>query len=408
MRATLSPTLVVDAFPAAHRSLRIALVTETFPPEINGVATSIARVVAGLRERNHELQLIRPRQGVDDDPEGSTRFHEVLMRGLPIPRYSNLQIGLPDARTLKRHWMERRPDVVHVATEGPLGWSAIRTALRLRLPVTSDFRTNFHAYSKHYGVGWLHKPIMAYLRKFHNQTRCTMVPTRQLQRSLDEYGFRNLKVVARGVDVHQFTPARRSDELRRAWGAKPDTLVVVHVGRLAPEKNLPTLLTSFEAIRSVAPTAKLVLVGEGPARKALQAQCPHAHFAGTRMGEELAAHYASGDVFLFPSLTETFGNVTTEAMASGLPVLAYDYAAAGELIRSGYNGFLAPLEDPARFVSQARELAGDRKQLASIGARARESALALGWEQIVEQIESVFFSTIDRTETTRSAELVQA
>src|SRR5262249_24516985 len=154
------------------------------------------------------------------------------------------------------------------------------------------------------------------------------------------------------------------------------------------------LITAFEAIRSVNSNAKLVLIGDGPARKSLQAQCPYAKFVGVHRGEDLASHYASGDVFLFPSLTETFGNVTTEAMASGLPVLAYDYAAAGELIRSGYNGFLAPLDDPALFVNQAKLLAGDRKPLATIGARARESALALGWEKIVEQIESVFLATI--------------
>lgn len=408
MRETSLATLVVEDLPAARRSLRVALVTETFPPEINGVATTVARVVNGLRERNHELQLIRPRQDADGDLEQAPRFHEVLMRGLPIPRYSNLRMGLPAANVLKAHWTVHRPDVVHIATEGPLGWSALRTALRLRVPVTSDFRTNFHAYSKHYGVGWLHKPIMAYLRKFHNQCHSTMVPTEQLRRALMDDGFRNLAVVARGVDVRLFGPHRRSEALRRSWGAGPNTLVVVHVGRLAPEKNLGVVVEAFEAMRAVNRDMKLVLVGDGPSRKTLQARCPDAIFAGMRSGEDLATHYASGDVFVFPSLTETFGNVTPEAMASGLPVLAFNYAAAAELIRPGHNGVLAPVDDTSTFVRRAKDLADQRPLLQRMGASAREKAVALSWDRVIEHVESVLVSAIHVGPAMRRAELVQA
>lgn len=408
MYEIVSPPIVVDDLPAARRSLRIALVTETYPPEVNGVAASLARVVQGLRERNHELQLIRPRQNDEAQSERTPRFHELLMRGLPIPNYSNLRMGLPASRALRAHWTVHRPDLVHVATEGPLGWSALKTALHLRLPVTSDFRTNFHAYSRHYGVGWLHKPIMLYLRKFHNLCARTMVPTEPLRHALSEYGFRNLDVVARGVDVHLFGPHRRSDALRRTWGATPDTLVVVHVGRIAPEKNLGQVVAAFEAIRNRASGAKLVLVGDGPSRKSIQAQCPQAVFAGMRTGEDLAAHYASADLFLFPSLTETFGNVTPEAMASGLPVLAFDYAAAAALIRSGENGVLVPLDEPARFAVRAGELAQQRQLLAEMGRRARERATAIGWDRIICQIESAFVRAIDVRQPAGIAELVQA
>ena len=151
-------TLLVDDYLPARRSLRVALVTETYPPEVNGVAATFARVVEGLRLRGHELQLVRPRQGADDGvPSDAVVPHdaEVLMRGLPIPRYPQLKMGLPSRRALLRLWSTRRPDVVHIATEGPLGWSALQAATQLKLPVVSDFRTNFHAYSRHYGVGWL-------------------------------------------------------------------------------------------------------------------------------------------------------------------------------------------------------------------------------------------------------------
>ena len=152
------------------------------------------------------------------------------MRGLPIPRYPQLKLGLPSKKELIRAWTHKRPDVVHIATEGPLGWSALQAARYLRLPVTSDFRTNFHAYSEHYGVGWLRKPMVSYLRKFHNLTQLTMVPTRALRAQLMEMGFENVQVVARGVDTKLFNPQRRSEALRREWGAGPDSLVMLVVG----------------------------------------------------------------------------------------------------------------------------------------------------------------------------------
>ena len=164
--------------------------------------------------------------------------------------------------------------MVHIVTEGPLGWSALQAALKLKLPVSSDFRTNFHAYSRHYGVGWLQRPIAAYLRKFHNRTQLTMVPTEALRRDLATRGFRNLRVVARGVDTALFTPARRSDSLRAGWGAAPDDPVILHVGRLAPEKNLEPVVNAFEQIRRSEPRAKLVFVGDGPARAGLQRAAP--------------------------------------------------------------------------------------------------------------------------------------
>ncbi len=388
MHTSIGPEdIVVDNYPAPHRSLRIAFVTETYPPEVNGVAMTMARIVEGLHDRNHDVQLIRPRQAGADSPDDGPRFQEVLMRGLPIPRYPNLRMGVPSKRALVQLWSRHRPDVVHIATEGALGWSALQAALHLKLPVCSDFRTNFHAYSQHYGIGWLRKPIMAYLRKFHNRCACTMVPTEALRRELAKAGFQRLNVVSRGVDTHQFNPLRRSPALREQWGVAPGDLLLVHVGRLAPEKNLNTLLLAFEAIRRTHARARLLFVGDGPLRTDLQARCPSAVFAGQRCGEDLAAHYASADLFLFPSLTETFGNVTTEAMASGLPVVAFNYAAAGELIRSGANGMLAPFGDAAAFVRAAQDLADDCAWRQRIGAAARATACELAWAQIVERFE---------------------
>jgi len=386
------PPILVEQLPVVRRSLRIAVVTETYPPEINGVATSVAQFVEGLRRLGHQIHLVRPRQGRADQPGSNAGLREALTRGLPIPRYPDLKMGLPAKRVLKRLWSLHRPDVVHVVTEGPLGWSALQTARLLGIPVVSDFRTNFHAYSRHYGIGWLKKPILGYLRKFHNRTLCTLVPTEAMRGTLVEAGFRNVEVISRGVDTARFAPEWRRESLRAGWGAAPDDAVVLHVGRLAPEKNLVALEAAFAAIRRSSPRARFVVVGDGPARHWLEERCPGIAFAGTRTGADLAAHFASADLFVFPSLTETYGNVTVEAMASGLAVVAFDYGAAGLHIRSGWNGLLASGERAGDFAGLAAGLAADLQRVRVLGVRARETALELGWDRVVQRLEAILLS----------------
>jgi len=404
MSSMLGP-IVVEHMAPARRSLRIAVVTETYPPEVNGVALTLQRVVEGLRALQHDIQLIRPRQAEGDLARRMDRLDEILVRGVPIPRYPEMKMGMPANKALVQLWSRQRPDLVYIATEGPLGWSALQIARKLKLPACSDFRTNFHVYSRHYGIGWLYRPIMGYLRKFHNRTAFTMVPSESLRQQLRGQGFERLVLVTRGVDTEQFSPARRSDALRAQWGAAPDTPVVLFVGRLAAEKNLDALGNAFRAMREQNADTRLVVVGEGPAAQQLAAAVPDAIFAGTRRGEELGAYYASSDIFVFPSMTETFGNVTLEAMASGLAVLAYDYASAGQMIHSGSNGMLAPLGDEEAFVRMARELvAGGRDAARQMGRQARESTGEAGWDHIVAQVEQVLYATLATGEAPRAAD----
>lgn len=391
--------ILVDDLPAPRHSRRLAVVTETYPPEVNGVAMSMARVVDGLHRRNHDVQLIRPRQpaSMTAPLSGNPAIDEVLTKGLPVPLYPSLRMGVPSKRALVKLWSLRRPDVVHIATEGPLGWSALQAAQHLALPVTSDYRTNFHAYGKHYRLGLLSKPIMGYLRKFHNRCDATMVPTETMRVLLAERGFERLSVVGRGVDAQRFDPARRSAAMRESWGAGPDDLVMGYVGRLAPEKNLGVVLAAFEAVRAMQPRARLVFVGDGPMRAELAARVPDAVFAGQRSGDDLAAHYAGLDLFLFASLTETFGNVTTEAMASGCAVVAFESAAAGELIRSGVNGWLAGPGKEDAFVAAARVAALDANARRVVAEAARATARRLDWSDITARFESVLETAIARS-----------
>jgi glycosyltransferase involved in cell wall biosynthesis len=364
------------------RRLRIALVTETFPPEVNGVAMTIGRMLEGLLVRGHHVQLARPRQRRGEVARTGPQLEELLVTGVPLPRYQGLRMGLPAGRPLAHAWRRWRPDLVHVVTEGPLGWSALAQARRMGLPSTTDFHTNFHSYSAHYGVGFLKHVIGGYLRLFHNRALCTFVPTRQLREQLQSEGYLGLEVVARGVDTRLFNPERRSPLLRRQWGVEDGDPVVAYVGRIAPEKNLPLVLSAFSAMRQRMPRARLVLVGDGPERARVQRLHPEHVFAGMRIHEDLACHYASADVFLFPSLTETFGNVTVEAMASGLAVVAFDYAAAREHVVQGESGVLAPVGDGSAFERAAASLVADAARIRNLGRNARLSAERIDWDQV--------------------------
>jgi len=366
----------------------VCVVTETYAPEVNGVALTLGHLVEGLRARGHAVSIVRPRQQAADGAAGLDDPGLTLVRGLPLPGYEALRFGLPAAARLRDRWSTRHPDVVYVATEGPLGWSAVRTARRLGIPVLGGFHTNFHGYARHYRAGWLRHGIVHYLRRFHNRTDGTLVPTAELRAHLRSVGFRNLTVLGRGVDGRLFTPARRSADLRRAWGASESDLVVLHVGRIAPEKNVDLAVRAYRAMRPIAGAVRFVAVGDGPSRPALQEALPDVLFPGVLTGEALAEHYASADVFLFPSETETFGNVTLEAMASGLVVVAYDYAAARAHVASGHSGVLVPYRDAAAFVEAAAGLARAPDRRLEMRARVRETVAHLHWDHVVARFET--------------------
>jgi glycosyltransferase involved in cell wall biosynthesis len=380
----------VSRLGSAAQPLKIAVVTETYPPDINGVAHTLSKIVEGLQALGHDLWLIRPKQQAQHMAVQTAHFQEVLVKGVPIPFYNELRMGLPAKRELQRLWAKQRPDIVHIATEGPLGWSALQVARKLKLPVSTDFRTNFHAYSQHYGIGWLSGAIRVYLKKFHNRADVTMVPTAMLQHELQAKGFERVQVVPRGVDTSQFSPSYRSLALRQSWGVAEDDKVLLYVGRLAAEKNLGLVVQSYLKAKHHNERIRLVLVGDGPMRESLQQQHPDIVFAGYRSGADLAAHYASADVFVFASLTETFGNVTLEAMASGLAVVAFKHAAAGQCISHGDNGMCVDTESPQDFVQAVCAVVEAHSLQTRLAKQALLTAQTFDWPGVVQRTEAVF------------------
>ncbi len=374
--------------------MRYGIVTETYPPEVNGVALTVQGLEQGLRQRGHDVAMVRPRQDGEVDPPAET----LLVRGAALPRYPGLRFGLPAARLLHAHWRQARPDAIYVATEGPLGWSALRAARRLGIPAATGFHTRFDDYVRSYGAPWLEGTALRWMRHFHNGAQATLVPTRELQAFLQAQRFRNVVRLPRAVDTTAFHPEHRDEMLRREWGLDPHALAVIHVGRIAAEKNLPLAVRAFRELQRVRPEARFIWVGDGPAREALQRENPDFLFCGIQRGQALGRHFASGDLFLFPSRSETFGNVTLEALASGVPVVAFDYGAAREFLRDGVHGAAVALHDDAGFIAAALRLAGDDGLRARMRPACRDAVAALRPARVAEAFDHLLQSLAIRSD----------
>lgn len=370
--------------------MRFAIVTETYPPEVNGVALTVQGLEHGLRTRGHDVDVVRPRQQQD----GTGAAHEVLVRGAGLPRYPGLRFGLPAPLRLARQWQQQRPDAIYVATEGPLGWSAMRTARRLGIPVASGLHTRFDEYLPDYGAAWLQGTALRWMRRFHNQAEATLVPTRELQQFLLDNGFSRARLLARAVDGSQFDPNKRDAALRADWGIEGEGFAVIYVGRIAAEKNLGLAIKAFRRIQQQRPKARFVWVGDGPLREKLAEQNPDFIFCGVQRGEALARHFASGDLFLFASRSETFGNVTLEAMASGVATVAFNYGAAREHLQSGHSG--VAVDNDENFIAAAVQLANDDEMRATLGANASRAMQRLHPEQVVAEFETLLSELASR------------
>ncbi len=396
--------------------MRYAIVTETYPPEINGVALTAQGLQQGLCVRGHELMLVRPRQDGDTARDQCKGRHDstplqsrpapharevggpdggstVLVRGAALPRYPGLKFGLPSTGNLLRRWTDTRPDAIYVATEGPLGWSALRAARKLCIPAATGFHTRFDQYMRNYGAPFLEGTALRWMRRFHNGADATVVPTRELADYLQAKGFLKVTRLARAVDTQQFTPARRDPSLRTSWGAGENDLVVIYLGRIAAEKNLDLAVLAFRQLQLRRPDARFVWVGDGPARTKLAQEHPDFIFCGLQRGSDVARHFASADLFLFPSHSETFGNTTLEAMASGVATVAFNYGAAREHLRDGIHG--AAVDHDSAFIAGAVKLAIDDDMRRASGQRASRSMQRLHPQQVAADFDALLAGLAD-------------
>ncbi len=379
-------------------TLRVALFTDTFAPEVNGVARTLVRLVDHLQEGGHEVALVAPRprtrrkEAVGPEPRGSVGLRYLPVPGIPFFLYPELLLtGFP-GRAVRRELAAFDPQVVHCATESVLGWWGRRWALRTGRPLMTSFHTQFPEYAAGYGLGFAKPLAWSLLRRFHDPARHTLCPSQATREELEAQGFHpRIRIWSRGVDPQAFSPDHRSESLREelAPGAE---VILLYVGRLAPEKRLGLLADAFTRVREASQRkVALVLVGDGPMRGELEARGePGVHFAGYRTGPALAAAYASADLFAFPSDTETFGNVVVEAMASGLPVVGVDRGGVRDTIRSGETGFRVPPGDVEAFAQALLTLVREDSLRIRMGARARSDAAQRSWPRILDGVVATY------------------
>ncbi len=372
--------------------MRVTLVTETYFPQVNGVSRTLGELARHLRQCGDDVQLICPDYGTEIDEEGVFAVPSVV-----LPFYKELHLPRPPFGRVHRAVAAFGPDIVHIATEATLGWSLLRYALKRRVPVVSSFHTNFDQYSGHYGVGWAKGVIWQYLRWFHNSTRETYVPSNATIRKLATMGFERMELWRRGVDSEAFRPDRPGRvEVRRALGWSPGDVVITYVSRIAPEKNVDYLADALAIVASRRRDVRILFVGDGPSRRALEARIGTvAHFAGYRQGDDLADHYAAGDLFAFASRTETLGNVVLEAMSSGLPVVALQAGGVSETVKSGSTGILVePGEPVERFAAAILWLIEQPDERRRMAEAARAYAISQSWEAIMSSLRGRYQSVI--------------
>jgi glycosyltransferase involved in cell wall biosynthesis len=372
--------------------MRVTLVTETFFPQVNGVSRTLGELARFLSESGDCVQLICPNYGpaVADDTV-------VSVPSIVLPFYKELHLPRPPFGWVERAVDSFRPDIVHIATEATLGLSMLRFALRRALPVVSSFHTNFDQYSRHYRVGWAQGLIWRYLRWFHNRTQETYVPSQTTIDGLTRLGFERTVLWKRGVDRSLFRPDRPERlALRRTLGWSPEDVVITYVSRIAAEKNVDYLADALAIVAQRRPEVRIMLVGDGPSRPALERRIgSFAYFARYRQGEELADYYAASDIFAFASRTETFGNVVLEAMSSGLPVVALRAGGVGETVQAGKTGILLePSEPPAHFASALLSLVEEPAIRMAMAEAARGYALTQSWDAIMSALRDRYLGVI--------------
>ncbi len=383
--------------------MRILYFTEALLPHVDGVSRTLARLFTTLESQGVDFRVVSPFQP-DTSISWSWRVRELPYARFPL--YRDYRVSLP-VRGLAEELDEYAPELIHVVSPTLMAVWAQHYARRSGIPVVSSFHTHFVSYFRYYGVGALEGFGWSYLRWFYNRCDAVYAPTREIIRELEAQGIQRLELWSRGIDPARFSPRFCDAALREAVKAGDDTPILLLVSRLVKEKDLLDLVEVDRLLRERGRDFRLVFVGDGPLREELEAALPHAFFAGHQTGEALSRWYASADVFVFPSTTETLGNVVLEALASGLPAVVADQGGPPELIEPGENGFIARANDTADFAAKIEILLDNAQLRQRMGWWARESAADRNWEAINGRLIGSYRELIARQPAEVSSEKVQ-
>ena len=388
--------------PDRTRPLRVIVVTSSYNYIKDGVALTMNRLVEYLERQGVEVLVIAPVADVPAFAHSGTVI-PVPSVALPVRPEYRLALGLP--LDVQQKMAAFKPDIVHVAVPDILGYRALQVARRLKVPVVASYHTRYETYLRHYWYVSGLAPVVAWhLRRFYAACREVYVPTASMADTLLASGHRNnIRLWPRGVDAARFHPDKRSAQWRAKYGIGPDEMVVLQVSRLVREKRIDTLADTMRALRNRGIAHKCLIVGDGPDRLALEKSLPDAMFTGFLDGDELGRAYASSDVFVFPSDTESFGNVTLEAMASGLPCVCADATGSRSLVVDGETGFLADVGRADEFASHIARLATEPELRRRMGAAARARSLGFAWDETMARVLGYYRSLLSGPDQTLRA-----
>jgi glycosyltransferase involved in cell wall biosynthesis len=363
----------------AGRPLRVALVTSSYNFIADGVALTLNRLVGFLESRGVEVLVFAP---VAKTPAFAHQGEIVPVPSAPLPVRSEYRLALGLPRAQRERLRAFDPDIIHVAVPDLLGHRALKFGLELGRPVVASYHTRYETYLKYYGLDMLRGSVTRLMTRFYDSCREVYVPSPSMAAILrDDVGAGKIRLWQRGVDTTRFDPAKRSEAWRARVGVEPGEVVVAFVSRLVREKRVATVVEVLNRLSAAGIAHRGLFVGDGPERAALRSAAPGAIFTGHLGGEELPVAYASSDIFLFPSDTETFGSVTLEAMASGLPTICADATGSRSLVDPGVTGALLDPLDDAGFFREALALATDSDLRSRMGAAARARSLRFSWDE---------------------------
>lgn len=372
--------------------MKVAYFTESLYPNVDGVSRTLARLFATLERKGVEFRVFAP---FLPWPEVTWRDRVMKVPYVRFPLYPDYRMSLPLAGKAAADLRRDPPDLVHLVSPTPMAYRAQAVARRMGIPFVASFHTHFVSYFTHYGVGGLEPLGWRLLRAFYRDCARTYAPTRSIERELVAHGIDNVEIWSRGVDLERFSPVHRDPALRASVPGNPDDPILLLVSRLVKEKDLADLIAVDRVLRSRGLAYRFAVVGDGPMRAELESALPRTHFVGAKSGMELSAWYASADVFIFPSTTETLGNVVLEALASGVPAVVVDRGGPRDLIAHGSNGYVAKAKDPADIADRVAELLTDADLRRAMSIAARASATDRDWEVINERLLESYARVID-------------
>jgi glycosyltransferase involved in cell wall biosynthesis len=394
--ATPPPSTTRPDRPARRPPKRVALFAGAYNHIADGVSLTLNRLVDHLEREGVAVRVFAPT--VEDPAIEDHAGTLVSVPSMPLPGRSEYRLSLGLSSSVQAALDAFDPTLYHIATPDVLGRQALSRAQATGTPVVASYHTHFSSYLKYYHLGLLERPLWSYLRSFYTQCQQVYVPTAAIGEVLRDHGITNgLRLWPRGVNPERFSPTRRSNAWRRAHGIGDDEVVVAFVSRLVWEKGLDVYADVIERLeRQDVPHHSLV-VGDGPAREALETRLPNTTFTGFLEGDTLAQAYASSDLFLFPSDTETFGNVTLEAMASGLPTVCADAAGSRDLVDDGTTGRLCPPGNVEAFTDAVRGLIVDAPRRERMGTAAHERSGDFTWSNVLRRMTRYYDEVLEHT-----------